>query len=218
MSAAEPLLLLLVRHGQTDWNRDARFRGRSDIPLNGDGVREAEALARLIHGRHAPQAVLASPLSRARSTASAIAHLSGLEVQAEDRLLDLDHGTFSGLTEAEAQARFPAEYMEWIQRGRLSAPPKGESVADLISRAGELVGELTEMHAGEQVVLVTHREVIRAVVCGRLGLPETVFHRIRIDTGSLTILDISEGGATLEKLNLTGADAQDLTDGFYVAP
>jgi len=217
MSVAEPILLLLVRHGQTDWNRDARFRGRSDIPLNGDGVREAEALARLIHSRYPPQAVFASPLSRARSTASAITRLCELEVQTDDRLLDLDHGTFSGLTEAEAQARFPAEYAEWIGRGRLSAPPQGESVADLISRAGELVGELKEMHAGEQVVLVTHREVIRAVVCGRLELPETVFHRIRIDTGSLTIFDISEGGATLAKLNLTGADAQDSTDGPHVA-
>jgi probable phosphoglycerate mutase len=70
--------LLLVRHGQTDWNRDGRFRGRADIPLSQRGVEEAEAVARHIQARYTPSTVFSSPLGRAMQTASVIARLCGL--------------------------------------------------------------------------------------------------------------------------------------------
>jgi len=97
--------IILVRHGQTEWNRIERFRGRADVPLNGTGIAQAEATGRRLARLAKPAAVYSSPLSRAVVTAGKIARPHGLSVQATDGLIDIDYGKWQGLTPRQVEER-----------------------------------------------------------------------------------------------------------------
>jgi len=128
----------LVRHGRTSLNAEGRFRGRLDVPLDDEGRRQAEAAAERLAAVDLA-AVYSSPLRRALETAQPIAARHGLEVQIEERLVDLDHGAWEGLTAAEAEAQDPQAYGLWLDP-LSAAPPGGEPVADALTRAPEGVG------------------------------------------------------------------------------
>jgi len=121
--------IILVRHGQTAWNRVERFRGRADIELNDSGLAQAEATARRIAAEWHPEAIYASPLSRARTTAQAIARRVALEVVVDAGLLDIDYGQWQGLTPDEAHSRWPEALDEIAVMARdLSLEPKPDDV------------------------------------------------------------------------------------------
>src|SRR3990170_2183319 len=100
------LRLLLLRHAETDWNRERRYQGWTDTPLSAAGLGQAEAAARLLAGSRLG-AVWASPLRRARDTAAVIAAPHGLEVQTDPAFREMRFGPWEGLTASEARARFP---------------------------------------------------------------------------------------------------------------
>ncbi len=99
--------VLLVRHGQTAWNRNARFRGQADVPLDSHGVMQAEAVGQRVAQVWQIGALYASPLRRTLQTAAAIARASGLRTAIHDGLLDIDYGDLAGLTPEEAADRYP---------------------------------------------------------------------------------------------------------------
>ena len=105
--------IVLVRHGQTEWNRVERFRGRADVPLDETGVAQAEATGRRVGSEFQPTAVYSSPLSRAIRTAGAIAGHLQLPVQPHPGIADIDYGEWQGLTPDEARARWPDEVAAW---------------------------------------------------------------------------------------------------------
>ena len=104
--------LILVRHGETDWNRDGRWQGHADRSLNDRGREQSRALADALAGEDVA-AVYASDLSRARETAEIVAARLGRPVGVDARLREVDVGGWSGLTMAEIEARFPMEVARW---------------------------------------------------------------------------------------------------------
>ncbi len=125
---------ILVRHGQTEWNRVERFRGRADIPLNATGLEQARLTAVRIAARWAVSAIYASPVQRAQQTAEAIGALTGLAVQPHAGLLDIDFGQCQGLTSAEARSRWPDVVDAWYAHPSLAHFPGGERLADMRAR------------------------------------------------------------------------------------
>ncbi len=123
--------IILVRHGQTEWNRVERFRGHADVPLNETGLAQAEATGLRIHGEWQPSAVFSSPLSRAVKTAEAIAKHFDLPVQIQSGLVDIDYGEWQGLSPDEVRARWPAELDAWYHQPDQAIIPDGETLAQL---------------------------------------------------------------------------------------
>ncbi len=194
---------VLVRHGQTEWNRVERFRGRADIPLNDVGLAQAIATGRRVAAEWAPTAVYSSPLSRSVATAEAIAAPLGLTVVTLDGLADIHYGDWQGLTPEEAAARWPDLVRAWYTAPATVRIPGGESLADLRERAMAAVHELAARHAGETIALVSHTVVNRVILLAVLGLGNDRFWRLRQDNCAINVFEAEGGDFTLVTMNDT---------------
>jgi alpha-ribazole phosphatase len=162
--------LILVRHGETDWNRDGRWQGHADAPLNERGREQARMLADEL-GDEDVAAVYSSDLSRARETAEIIAErLGGPRVKADDRLREVNVGGWSGLTTAEIHARFPDEVDRWRAGDRAHTFDGGESYAVMGERVVAALEDIATRHPDEQVLVVLHGGPIRALLAHAAGI------------------------------------------------
>ncbi len=185
--------LIIVRHGQTEWNRVERFRGRADLPLNETGLRQAQAAGRRIASRWTLSAVYSSPLQRAMSTAQPIAAAQGLPVLPRQELIDIDYGDWQGLSPDEVAARYPAEHALWQTQPQRVQIPGGESLEGVRARAVACMEELAAHHDGQTIVLVSHLVVCRLLVLAALGLDSSHFWRIRQETATLNVFEWEQG-------------------------
>lgn len=126
--------IILIRHGQTEWNRVERFRGRADLPLNATGLAQAEATGHHVVARWKPVAVYSSPLSRAVKTAEAVARHFELPVQVHPGLADIDYGAWQGLSPEKARQRWPEVVYTWYNQPHLARIPDGETLDELRQR------------------------------------------------------------------------------------
>lgn len=195
--------IILVRHGQTEWNRVERYRGRADVPLDETGLAQAAATGRRIAAEWQPAAVYSSPLSRAVKTAEAIAGHFGLPVQVHDGLADIDYGEWQGLTPDEARERWPRVANAWRNAPQVARIPGGETLDDLRDRAMEAVRELAARHAGQTIVLVAHTVVNRVILLAVLGLGNGRFWRLRQDTCAINVFEAEGDTFVLALLNDT---------------
>ncbi len=195
--------IVLVRHGQTEWNRVERFRGRADVPLNETGLAQAEATGRRVAAEWRPVAVYSSPLSRAVRTAEAIAGRLGLAVQVEHGLADIDYGQWQGLTPDEARQRWPAEVDAWYNAPHLARIPGGETLDGLRERAMAAVRALAARHEGQTIALVAHTVVNRVILLAVLGLHNDRFWRLRQDTCAVNVFEVEDDVFTLALFNDT---------------
>ncbi len=187
------VLLYLVRHGQTEWNRLHRIQGQSDPPLNETGRAQAQALARAFAGRPL-DAVYSSPLQRALDTAEAIARAHNLSVQTFDELKELNVGALDGVTLAEMRERHGDFLARWRQDASVRLPGGGETLAELQARAWTILQCISQAHAGHRVAVVTHSFLTQVVVSAVLGLPLDHFRRVRLSEGCISALDFSSNG------------------------
>lgn len=195
--------IILVRHGQTEWNRVERFRGRADVPLNKTGLIQAEATGQRVAAEWVPKAIYSSPLSRAINTAEAIARHFDLAVQVHPGLIDIDYGDWQGLTPDEAHQRWPLQVTNWYNCPEQAMIPSGETLAELRTRAMQTINELAERHTGETIVAVGHTVINRIILLGVLGLGNDRFWRIKQDTCAINLFEVEQGGFILASLNDT---------------
>jgi probable phosphoglycerate mutase len=195
--------ILLIRHGQTAWNREERFRGQVDLPLDDLGLKQAEAVGQRVASDWKPYAIYASSLQRTLQTAAAVARACGLRAIIHDSLLDIDYGAFAGLTPAEAADHYPDLARAWRQAPHTVHFPDGESLADVRGRAEAALGEFIAKHPDQTVVLVTHVVVCRLLLCSLLGLDSSHFWQFQPATASLSVFEISRGHSVLLCVNDT---------------
>mgnify|MGYP006421379467 FL=1 len=149
-------MILIARHGQTNWNLARRWQSRSDIPLNAMGEKQAKALAD--HLRDAPcklQRLICSPLARAKTTAQILGATLSLDIEVDARLTELDLGEWEGKFEADLRAEDSDFYDQWRSEGFLLPPPGGESLKDVADRLTPLVAEI-QAFPGD-VLIVGHK-------------------------------------------------------------
>ena len=195
--------IVLVRHGETEWNRVERFRGRADVPLNGTGLFQAQATGRRIADEWRPVAIYSSPLSRAVRTAEAVAWHFNLPIQTHPGLIDIDYGEWQGLTPNEAGARWPEAVDAWYNAPHTAHILGGETLDELRARGLKTVNELSILHRGQTIVLVSHTVINRIILLGVLDLGNDRFWRLRQDTCALNVFEVDGGVFTLVSLNDT---------------
>ncbi len=178
----------LVRHGETMWNAESRYQGHTDVPLSDRGREQARRLSRRLAGQRY-HAVYASSLVRAAETAEIIAAPHGLEVVRVAALKEINFGAWEGLTREEIVRIFGPLYDEWWRRPLTTRLPEGESYADVVARSWGALRDIVRRHAGQQVLVVSHGGVIRALVGYILGMDLNQFWRLRQDNGALNILE-----------------------------
>jgi broad specificity phosphatase PhoE len=161
--------LILARHGETDWNRDGRFQGHADPPLNDLGREQARALAEVLAAEQL-DAIYSSDLRRAHETALVVAEQRGLDVVVDRDLRERDVGEWSGLTLPEIEERFPDE----LRRFREEGASVGESREALSQRVVSAVRRIAAAHPQGHVLVVTHGgalRVLRHAAGGEPGAP-----------------------------------------------
>ncbi|MGE5828776.1 MAG: histidine phosphatase family protein [Micromonosporaceae bacterium] len=161
--------LLVWRHGRTVWNAQARVQGMSDIDLDEAGEAQAHATAPLL-ASYTPDLLVSSDLKRAVQTAAALAQLSGLAVEIDPRLRERDYGVWQGLTVAEIEQRYPAEYARW-RAGQPLTDPGFETADEVGKRATAALRDVAERAEGATAVAVTHGHAARAGIVGLLNWP-----------------------------------------------
>lgn len=156
--------LLLIRHGETDWNREGRYQGHADPPLNPVGLEQASQAARATAGLEL-QAVYSSDLKRALQTAGPIAELRHLSITADARLRELNFGDWDGRLVQDVIDENPAAWNAWFADPLRIAPPGGETAAALWQRFwGGALAEIRRRHTGGNVAVITHGGPLRLLL------------------------------------------------------
>jgi broad specificity phosphatase PhoE len=195
--------LILVRHGETAWNRERRIQGgSSDVELDELGRKQVERLA-LALKEVKIDAIYSSPLKRALDTAIAIASHHQLAVQVEPDLREMEVGELEGASITEIGANLSQFLIQWRQGQGLEKLPGGESVADLADRIWAIIQSINAKYQQGAVVVVSHYFAIVATVCVALGWPLTCLERIRVQTGSISIIDLDDRQPRLVSLSDT---------------
>ena len=170
--------LVLLRHGETDWNAQMRLQGHRDIPLNDRGLAQATAAAPSVAG-FAPELTMVSDLQRARQTAAPVAALLGVEPTLDARLRETSMGRWEGLTRADVADGWPGAWEHWRSSIADVAPPEGETRAEVADRARAVVDEIAARPDGPgSALLVSHGGLILGLTALLLGLPRAHWHAL----------------------------------------
>jgi len=165
--------IILIRHGETDWNRVRRLQGHWDIAINELGHRQASALA-LALSSEKPTAIYASDLQRARDTAQAVADRHQITVSIDARLRERCYGAFEGLLYDDIDGHFPQAFAQWQARELHARFPAGERQAETLhefsARAVAVVTELAQRHDNEKIIIVSHGGVLDCVYRAAYGM------------------------------------------------
>lgn len=183
--------ILLIRHGETDWNAQGRLQGTLDTPLNGNGIRQAGIAAKALKG-HGIQIIYASPMLRARKTAELIAEETGASLIFRESLREKDFGAMQGMSPKEIDAVYGDVLHE--MRSVLDLAPNGsESNREVMLRLQPVIDEINAVK--ERVLIVTHGAVAR-ILYRMLAKPtEDEFHQFRLENCEILRFTPSEKGA-----------------------
>lgn len=194
--------LILVRHGETQWNRENRVLGHTEIELNEEGRKQAESVALALREEKVA-AIYCSPLKRARETAEAIARFHQVGVEVDGAFKEMDAGELDGLTYEEMRDRYGDFLREWIRDASALRMPGGESLAQVQHRAWQGVEGIIDRHPEGVVIVVSHNFAILCIICKALGLDLSQFRRLRLNVASISILNFGGLGIQLDLFNDT---------------
>jgi broad specificity phosphatase PhoE len=192
--------MLLVRHAETDWNRERRFQGGRDVPLSATGREQAESAARLLAATPLA-AVWSSPLVRARDTAAIIAAPHGLAVQEAGAFREMGFGEWEGLTRDEVRERFADAHRAWVETPQEAMWSGAETLAAVRTRALAGLAALRAAHQGQTVCLVTHGITGRLLILEALGLGPDRLWSFHLSSTGISELEFRDDWTTLHRMN-----------------
>ncbi|MET7688343.1 bifunctional RNase H/acid phosphatase [Streptomyces sp. NPDC005483] len=201
-----PAVFVLLRHGETPLTPQKRFSGSggTDPALSDIGREQARRAAEALAERGTIQHILASPLTRTRETAAAVADRLGIEVTVEDGLIETDFGAWEGLTFGEVRERYPDDLTTWLSDPEAEPTGGGESFAATATRIAATRDRLVAAYAGRTVLLVTHVTPIKTFVRLALGAPPESLFRMELSAASISaVAYYADGNASVRLLNDT---------------
>ena len=206
------LRLILVRHGETNWNRDGRFQGQRDIPLNENGKKQGQQAADFLKDVQIDFAV-SSPMSRPKETAEFIltAH-SDVSMGFDENLCEISHGTWEGCLESEIEAGYPGELDRWRTQPETVQMPEGENLQQVWDRADEAWQKIVQQGLASRKddsdmpvgLVVAHDAINKVILCKTVGSTPAKFWNFKQGNGAVSVIDFSpEGIPTLQAMNIT---------------
>lgn len=192
--------VIFVRHGETNWNKELKYQGHTDTVLTETGRRQAALVAARLKDEPLA-AVYSSDLSRALTTAEAIATPHGLTVAGLPELREIHFGDWEGLTYEGISSRWPQEYDQLFLRTDEVRIPGGETFREVKERAAGAVIRLVEDHPGQTIAVVSHGGTIRTVICAALHIHLNHLWDIRLDNTAVSIIEYHKNRAIIALLN-----------------
>jgi broad specificity phosphatase PhoE len=194
--------LLIVRHGETEWNAAGRIQGHTDIGLSDRGAEQARSLGQRLAGLSI-DAAYSSDLKRTSETAKLALGDRNITLNETPKLREYHKGAFEGLTLPEIQAQFPGEYPKYLEKNLDYAPEGGESTRVVSARMAEIIGEIKANHLDETVLVVSHGGVLRAAMVTLLGMPLEGNWSFVFGNCGLTTVDTFTDNSVLRQFNDT---------------
>jgi len=192
--------LLLVRHGETEYNSSERYWGSTDVSLGTVGLVQAQKLRERLSGEKI-DAIYSSPLKRAMVTAQTIAESHNLKVVSCPEIREIDFGKIEGLNFKELNQLYPEVHRLWIEKSPQMAYPGGESVIQLEARVASFTKRLKPHGPDDTILVVAHSGVLRTLICQLLEMDTRHRWSFRLDLASLNIVETYPGGSILTLLN-----------------
>ena len=192
--------IYLVRHGQTAWNKEEIFRGRTDVPLNETGLREAQLAGEYFREMEI-HAIYSSPLLRAWETAQKIADVQRLEVRSLQGIIDMCFGEWEGQSLKDVQEKDGQRFQQWKNEPHLVKIPGGETLDEVRDRAMAVLEETIQSHSGKTLLFVSHRVVNKVILCSILGLDNSHFWQIGQESTAINLIQHRDGKYVLSLLN-----------------
>ena len=194
--------IILIRHGETDWNREQIFRGRIDVALNEVGLAQAGAVKQSLKDVEINR-IYSSPLGRAFETASVLGANKGLEVEIENGFIDIDFGKWQGLSHEQVKEEHKGLYETWLAEPHEVVFPAGECLEDVCKRSMGALEKIIKKNPGETLAVVSHRVLNKVLLCAILGLGLSRFWYIKQDTCAINRFEHKNGSYYLTLLNDT---------------
>lgn len=199
--------LILLRHGETDWNRELRFQGHVDVSLNAIGLEQARRLARRLAGETAHH-IYASDLMRARQTAEPVSLELGLATVSDAALREQSFGRVDGMRVDDIKVQYPSAWDEWLRFQEDYGMPEGETTRQFHARVMDAVYRMVAAHRGQTLVVVTHGGVLDMIYRTARSLGLSGPRQSEIPNAGLNRVRVHEGGIDI----LAWADVQHLAD------
>ncbi len=194
--------VILIRHGQTDWNQEDIFRGRIDVKLNSEGMREAEIIGKALSKVRIDD-IYSSPLSRAYETAKCIASFHNKEVVVQKEFIDIDFGVWQGLSKSEVKERYQKAFSKWERKPERVKIPGAESLDDVRNRTLAGVHAILSEYPEGIVIIVSHGLINKVLLCAVLGLSNSHFWKVKQDNGAVNIFKYTPHGSKVFMMNNT---------------
>ena len=190
--------LILVRHGETEWNQKRKMQGQTDIPLSGNGISQAEKVAERLKNEKI-DAIYSSPLQRAYQTASAIAEEHNLGVIKEKNLQEIGYGIFEGKCIDKLKT---TDLWKEREKDKYNfKPPKGESYREATERAVNAVEKIIKDNHGKTILISSHSALIKSILIGLLNLDTVSGSHMRLHNTSITEIKFEKDKPVLKVLN-----------------
>lgn len=190
--------LILIRHGETPWNKEGRIQGTTDIELSLTGIEQARRLALSLKDSEIG-AIHTSPLKRAYRTAEIINSFHGRKIEVHPELMEMDQGDFEGLSFQELMACEKEFIHRWIADPASVRMPRGESLSELQDRVWPPVEKI--IATGHNALVVAHNFTIAAILCRIRNISLSEFRSTCVDTASRTMIRFRDGRASIEVMN-----------------
>ena len=194
--------LFIIRHAESEWNPIGRYQGLLDPGLSERGLKQAELLGRALE-KEKIDFLYSSPLRRTYQTAQEIAKRHGLEVIEDRRIIEIDHGVWSGMLVEEVKERFPEDFRMWLEEPHRVKFEGGESLQDVFKRVKDFLEFIRGKHWGQTVAIVSHTVPIRAMLCALLNIDLSKFWVFGCDNASYSLVHMEEKRNVIVKLNIT---------------
>lgn len=202
--------LLLVRHGETEWNRQKRFQGQIDVPLNDNGREQARQAATFLKPIQIDAAV-SSFMQRPKETAEIILqHHPHVKLEVETELQEISHGLWEGKLESEIEAEFPGELQRWQATPETVQMPEGENLQQVWDRAiaawDAIVAAADQSETPQTVMVVAHDAINKAILCHVVGWGPEHFWAFKQGNGAVSVIDYPNGASgapVLQAMNIT---------------
>ena len=191
--------ILLLRHGETDWNAQMRFQGRLDVPLNGKGQLQAAAVSERVK-QWGPESVWVSPQKRALETAGIVTGHSIEYFHVTPDLCEVGFGVWEGKSVQDFEKEKNSLYQEWKKIPFSVIPDKGEQVGEVMGRAARVLEILAESES-KRCLVVAHGGILRAIVAQAMGIRFEAAWKMKFSNCSLSGLEFSSGKYTVSFLN-----------------
>jgi alpha-ribazole phosphatase len=190
--------LYLIRHGETELNAQGVYYGWTDCSLSEKGIMQAEELADILQ-EVSFDAVISSSLARAKLTAVIVSGFPKDEIITDDRLRELNFGTWEGMHHKDVMLKYKDAWEKWGSDWKNAAPPEGESFRELFIRVKSCIEDILVEHKGRKVLIVSHQGVIRVISAVLMKLPEDAYWSFMAEQGRYSHFEIDESGLCIIK-------------------